>query len=258
MTLHYRALPEISGAQFGSLPDTGENTAWTQPLGAPIYGAAGALAALRAPQNLPALGGGYARIGKRVLDIVLAIVALFLAAPVLVALTLALWIESGNPLYTQYRLGMNGRHFRMFKLRTMVRNADALLAQCLERDPALRAEWDLTQKLKHDPRITPVGRLLRKTSLDELPQILNVIKGDMSIVGPRPMLPEQMPMYRNPHAYLGVRPGITGLWQVTARNEESFDLRAVLDMRYAQQLSLGKDLRIIGATFGVIFNATGY
>jgi len=94
--------------------------------------------------------------------------------------------------------------------------------------------------------------------MDELPQLFNVLKGDMSLVGPRPLLPEQMEMYRNPEAYLGVRPGITGLWQVTARNEENFDRRAIMDLRYVQRLSLGSDLRIMGSTFGAVCKATGY
>ncbi len=242
MTLHYRALPDLTGVDLGPMP-------------------AAPSAPIRVPQRsvaLPALGSAYAVVGKRMLDIALASVALVLAAPVLVLLAAALWIESGNPFYTQDRLGQHGRRFRMLKLRTMVIGAENRLEEFLDRDPALRTEWNLTQKLKRDPRITPVGRLLRKTSMDELPQILNVLKGDMSLVGPRPMLPAQLPLYLTPEAYLGLRPGITGLWQVTARNEESFDLRAVLDHRYAQRLTLGYDLRIIGATFGAIWRATGY
>ena len=125
-------------------------------------------------------------------------------------------------------------------------------------DPALRAEWELTQKLKRDPRITPLGRLIRKTSLDELPQLINVIRGDMSLVGPRPMLPDQLPLYRAPAAYLGLRPGLTGLWQVTARNAESFDLRAQIDQAYARRVTFARDLKIMAATFGALWNATGY
>ncbi len=253
MTLHYRAIPDLTGVDLGPLPSLAMYSAWAG-------GSAHAFAPVVAPETpaLPALHGGYARLGKRLLDIALAGVALLLAAPVLALLALALWIESGNPFYTQERLGLNGRRFRMFKLRTMVMNAEAKLADCLAADPVLRAEWALTQKLKRDPRITPLGRLLRKTSMDELPQILNVLKGDMSLVGPRPMLPDQMPLYLNPTAYTGLRPGITGLWQVTARNENSFDLRAILDLRYAQRLSFGYDLRIIAATFGAVWRATGY
>ena len=250
MTLHYRALPDPTGVVLGPLPATA-----TAPIVVPVP----VWSDLRlAPVPLPALHGGYARLGKRLLDLALGGLAAFLAAPVLLVLALALWIESGNPFYTQERLGLNGRRFRMFKLRTMVHHADSKLAACLEADPELRREWDLTQKLKRDPRITPLGRLLRKTSLDELPQVLNVLKGDMSLVGPRPMLPEQLPLYQHPGAYLGLRPGITGLWQVTERNETSFALRAALDLRYAQRLTFGFDLRIIVATVGSVCHATGY
>ena len=244
MTLHYRALPDPTGVVLGPLPVPASAQTWAET----------GLAAV----PLPALAGAYARFGKRSLDLVLGSIAAFLAAPVLLLLAVALWIESGNPFYTQERLGLNGRRFRMFKLRTMVRDADGKLAACLDADPELRLEWDLTQKLKRDPRITPLGRLLRKTSLDELPQVLNVLIGDMSLVGPRPMLPEQLPLYAHPAAYLGLRPGITGLWQVTARNENSFALRATLDLRYAQRLKFGFDLRIILATFGSVWHATGY
>jgi len=202
--------------------------------------------------------GLYARFGKRAIDIVLALIALVLSAPVLALLVLALWIEGGQPIFLQRRLGKGGRVFRMWKLRTMVVGADRKLAECLAADPELKREWDLTQKLKCDPRITPLGRFLRKTSLDELPQIINVLKGDMSLVGPRPMLPEQLPLYLHPEAYLALRPGITGLWQVTARNEDAFALRAVLDRDYFDRLSLGGDLRLIGATFGAVVNGTGY
>jgi len=208
------------------------------------------------PAALP--GGPYARTGKRALDLVIGGLALILALPVLVILALALWVESGNPFFFQRRLGQGGREFRMWKLRTMVPDADRKLAACLAADPALKREWDLTQKLKRDPRITPLGRFIRKTSLDELPQIVNVLKGDMSLVGPRPMLPEQLPLYPHPDAYLALRPGITGLWQVTARNENVFALRAVIDRDYLNRLSLGQDLRIMGATFGAVVQATGY
>lgn len=214
-------------------------------------------ASRQAGRPMPA-SGPYARFGKRALDIVLAAVALFLAAPVLVVLALALWIESGNPLFFQRRLGKDGRVFHMWKLRTMVLGADRKLAACLAADPALKLEWDTTQKLKRDPRVTRLGRFLRQTSLDELPQIVNVLKGDMSLVGPRPMLPEQMPLYLHPEAYLALRPGISGLWQVTARNEEAFALRATLDKQYHESLSLREDLRIIGATFGAVVQGTGY
>jgi exopolysaccharide production protein ExoY len=244
MTLHYRDASDRGVIDIGPLAASGPYSLVGKPA-----------ALLRAEHSEKS---SYARYGKRTMDIVLASVALFLSAPVLILLAIAMWIEGGNPFYTQERLGRNGRRFRMYKLRTMVIDAESRLSQCLSDNSALRAEWDSTQKLKRDPRITPIGRLLRKTSMDELPQIFNVLKGDMSIVGPRPMLPEQLPLYEAPDAYLGLRPGITGLWQVTARNEHSFSLRAVLDQRYASKVTLKSDIKIIGATFGVLLRTTGY
>jgi len=256
--MQYRSLSDSSGSDRRQLIDNRDLSVWNESLGFVYDTGMSGFVATPKPAMALALNGTYARKGKRVLDVVLASVAVVLAFPAFLLLALALWAESGNPFFFQERLGQNGRRFRMLKLRSMVRDADALLQTCLENDPKLRAEWDLTQKLKHDPRITPIGRLVRKTSMDELPQLFNVLKGDMSLVGPRPLLPEQMEMYRNPEAYLGVRPGITGLWQVTARNEENFDRRAIMDLRYVQRLSLGSDLRIMGSTFGAVCKATGY
>lgn len=140
----------------------------------------------------------------------------------------------------------------------MVPDAEERLECALRGDPALRREWDLTQKLRHDPRITRLGHCLRRTSLDELPQLLNVIRGDMSLVGPRPMLPEQMALYPDLDVYLSMRPGITGLWQVTARNEQAFARRAHFDRSYRDQLSFRSDVAILGATVGVVIAATGW
>lgn len=236
-----------------------------QPLSArfsPDPARSGAETALRSypgwRRNIAPPRGLYDRLGKRPLDMVLAALALVLAAPVLVLLMLALWIEGGRPVFTQLRLGRDGRQFRMFKLRSMVVDAEARLQACLEADPALRAEWELSQKLKKDPRVTWLGKLIRKTSLDELPQLFNVLRGDMSLVGPRPMLPDQLPLYLAPESYLALRPGLTGLWQVTARNDQSFAVRAMLDRDYAQEVSLRGDLRIMLSTVGAVVRATGY
>ena len=200
--------------------------------------------------------GGYGRGPKRALDLLL--VAL-LALPVLMTVLplMALVALDGHaPLFLQARRGRGGRVFRMVKLRTMRHDAEAVLEATLAADPAARAEWDRDQKLRHDPRITPVGRLLRRTSLDELPQLLNVALGQMSMVGPRPMLPSQRPYYPGDE-YFSLRPGITGLWQVSVRNEASFAERAGCDRRYLESLSLGADLAILGRTFGVVLAATG-
>ena len=273
MTLHYRALPDLTGADLradlrAELPaDLYSASLIDEGLPRPPYGSfypratpQGVLAAPQAtpaPAAAPGRTGAYLLWGKRAIDVVLASAALVMALPVLMVLSLLLAAEGGNPFFTQTRVGRDGRVFRMFKLRTMVPGAEAKLAECLERDPAMLEEWLRTQKLRHDPRITPLGRLLRMTSLDELPQLLNVLLGDMSLVGPRPMLPEQLPLYRHPEAYVSLAPGITGLWQVTARCDESFELRAELDATYARRVHFLGDLRILFATVGAVLKATG-
>lgn len=200
----------------------------------------------------------YRDHGKRALDIMLVLLGLPLALPLTGLLALALWLEGGQPFYWQERIGRGGRRFFILKLRTMVRDADQMLQGLLECDPALRREWMETQKLKKDPRITRVGALLRTTSLDELPQLWNVLKGEMSLVGPRPMLPEQMPLYGDPNPYLALRPGITGIWQISARNEKNFAYRNEMDSVYNAGLRLGLDVAILMKTFGVMVRRTGY
>jgi len=144
----------------------------------------------------------------------------------------------------------------MWKFRTMVPNAEAILSQYLADNPEARAEWDSKQKLAKDPRITKVGRILRRTSVDELPQLLNVFAGDMSLVGPRPMMPSQQALYPG-HGYYRLRPGLTGKWQISERHTSTFAERAVYDDAYEQDLSLGTDLGIIGRTIGVVLRCTG-
>nr|WP_322786410.1 sugar transferase [Pseudophaeobacter arcticus] len=201
---------------------------------------------------------GYALAGKRLLDLALVLLALPVALPIILLSAVMLWLESGLPFYSQDRLGQHGKSFRIFKLRTMVRDADARLQSFLESDPELRHEWETTQKLKHDPRITRVGRFLRMTSLDELPQLWNVATGTMSLVGPRPMLPEQLSLYGEATAYFAVKPGITGVWQVSTRNESSFASRAKADADYLRQMGLQQDLSLIWRTVGVVAKGTGY
>ena len=210
------------------------------------------------PCSRQALQGFYARRAKRAIDVVVALIAIVLSLPVMLILLLALWVEGGNPVFSQDRLGKDGRRFRMFKLRSMVPGAEAKLAAYLAKNPAAAREWALKQKLRHDPRITRLGWLIRKTSLDELPQLFNVLKGDMSLVGPRPMLPDQLPLYLHPSAYLAVRPGLSGLWQVSARNDESFEIRAEIDRQYVERLSPGLDARILLATGRAVLRGTGH
>ena len=200
----------------------------------------------------------YRRTGKWALDVALVLLSLPFVLPLIGVLALAIFLRDGKmPFYSQDRLGKGGRIYRLWKLRTMVVDADRLLAAHLAADPAARQEWHETQKLKRDPRITRVGRLLRKSSLDELPQLWNVLKGDMSLVGPRPMMPEQRRLYPG-EAYYRLLPGITGPWQVSERNATTFAARAGFDTDYERRLSLGADLRLLLATMRVVVRGTGY
>lgn len=197
--------------------------------------------------------GFYRSYGKRFLDFFLALILVPVVVPVLIVLALLI---GRSPFYSQTRIGKDGRTFRMWKLRSMVRDADAALAACLARDPKLRREWDLNQKLDQDPRITRIGRLIRKTSFDELPQLWNVLRGDMSIVGPRPMMLDQKDLYPG-QAYYRLRPGLTGPWQVSDRNAVSFRARAQFDEDYEHHLSFRGDCGLILKTIRVVLRATG-
>lgn len=203
--------------------------------------------------------GLYARGGKRLFDIVLVVLMLPFALPLIGFFALILKMQGFSPFYVQRRLGRNGKEFNVLKLRTMYPGADAILQTILAADPAKRAEWDSTQKLKHDPRITPIGHILRKTSIDELPQLLNVLFGDMSLLGPRPMMINQAQLY-GPSLpdYMAVRPGISGLWQVTERNDSDFRRRAQLDSAYVHTLSFRQDLWLVLQTARAVLRSTGY
>lgn len=201
--------------------------------------------------------GVYDRRFKRALDILAILITLPLIVPVIAILAILTALDGHNPFYWQERVGRHGRVFRIWKLRTMVPDADELLSAYLDAHPEARAEWELTQKLKSDPRITRVGAILRKTSLDELPQLWNVLKGQMSLVGPRPMMTSQQHLYHG-FAYYTLRPGITGLWQVTDRNSSAFEKRVEYDTEYAEKLSFRLDLSILVRTLGVVTKGTGY
>lgn len=204
----------------------------------------------------PSKPGIYRNVFKRALDVVAVLMAAPVVVPIILILALLVAREGGRPFYSQFRVGKNGRPFRMWKLRTMVLDADARMTAYLDANPEARAEWDRNQKLRIDPRITRFGQFLRKTSLDELPQLWNVFFGDMSLVGPRPMMLNQQSMYPG-KAYFLVRPGVTGLWQTTDRNQTSFEARAEFDTIYDDTLSFGADLRIIFKTVGVVVKGTG-
>lgn len=209
-------------------------------------------------QRLPNQQTGlYRRWGKHALDLGLVI----LSAPVwlLVTVTAAasiVMIDRHNPFYSQIRLGQNGQRFRMWKLRTMSKDADLRLALLLASDSQARDEWQTHQKLRDDPRITKTGAFLRKTSLDELPQLFNVLRGDMSLVGPRPIMECQRDQYPG-EEYFDMRPGLTGLWQVCERNSCSFSERAQYDAIYASDQTLMLDLAIMLKTLGVVVQCTG-
>jgi lipopolysaccharide/colanic/teichoic acid biosynthesis glycosyltransferase len=199
----------------------------------------------------------YRHVFKRLLDITLIVIAIPVVVPLVGFLALLVALNGGRPFYSQPRIGQGGRIYRIWKLRTMVHDADNALDACLDADPALRAEWETTQKLREDPRITPLGRILRKTSLDELPQLWNVLRGEMSLVGPRPMMPDQQKLYEG-SAYYRLRPGITGIWQVSQRNDGSFADRVMYDEEYDRTLSLATDLRLLAATVRVVLRGTGH
>lgn len=199
----------------------------------------------------------YRNGAKRVLDTLIVLAAAPVVIPVILALALLVRLQGGQAFYSQPRVGLGGRTYTMWKLRSMTRDADQALEAHLAANPAARAEWDSTQKLKNDPRITKLGRILRKSSLDELPQLLNVLKGEMSLVGPRPMMPEQREMYPGT-AYYKLRPGITGMWQVSKRNESTFADRARFDAQYDRCLSLRTDIKLLLATVRVVLRGTGH
>lgn len=201
--------------------------------------------------------GIYSNGAKRVFDITLILLALPVVIPIILLLAILVKCDGGPSFYSQLRVGKNGHLYTMWKLRSMILSADAKLEAHLDSDPAARAEWDITQKLKSDPRITRIGRFLRKSSLDELPQLWNVLIGDMSLVGPRPMMPDQQAIYPG-KSYFYLRPGITGNWQVSQRNQSTFADRAIFDDQYSQDLSFAMDTKLLLATVVVVLNATGH
>lgn len=191
---------------------------------------------------------------KRLFDIAFASAVLILFSPLYLVLAIAVAASSPGPIfYVQSRVGKNFKRFHCIKFRTMVVNADRLLEEMMARDPALRQEFETTCKLKRDPRITWIGNFLRRTSLDEFPQFWNVLVGDMSVVGPRPLVPEELPMYgRKIRKVLTVKPGITGLWQVSGRNDLPYDRRISIDVYYASARNFALDCWIILKTLWVV------
>ncbi len=195
---------------------------------------------------------------KRLLDITLCVLAFPVLFPLFLLLAALIRLDSPGPaIYRQQRLGRGGKVIYVCKFRTMVQNADEVLKDILKRDAALREEWAQDHKLKHDPRITRIGAFLRKTSLDELPQLINVLTGDMSLVGPRPIVEAEVAKYGDVYEdYCCVRPGITGLWQISGRNNTTYEERVSLDQYYISNWSVWMDLWILGRTVPVVL--TGY
>lgn len=199
----------------------------------------------------------YRKYIKRALDVAFTLALAPIVLPFICAAAFLIAMDGRNPFYSQLRIGEGGKVFRLLKLRTMVHNADKRLEAYLATNPEARDEWDSTQKLKKDPRVTLVGRILRKTSLDELPQLWNVLTGEMSIVGPRPMMVNQKDAYLG-KAYYRLQPGITGLWQVSDRNEGEFVGRVRYDEIYDRVCSLKTDLWVLMRTVVVVVRCTGY
>jgi len=199
------------------------------------------------------------RFLKRFLDIVLSSIICLLASPFFLVIGALIKLESRGPVfYGHVRLGRGGVPFKSWKFRSMVRDSERALRELLERDPVARAEWESSYKLRKDPRITRIGSFLRKTSLDELPQLWNVLRGEMSLIGPRPIIADEVPKYGEYYRiFSSVRPGMSGLWQVSGRSDTDYDERVALDVFYIQSWSLWLDLHILLKTFGVVLLGKG-
>jgi lipopolysaccharide/colanic/teichoic acid biosynthesis glycosyltransferase len=207
----------------------------------------------------PVGGSRLLQVAKRSMDILLAGSFFLFLGWAYALIAAGVLLTSGGPaIYMQPRYGKNGKVFRFYKFRTMASDADFVLAQHLRENAAARREWQMFQKLEHDPRITRFGAFLRRYSIDEFPQFWNVLKGDMSMVGPRPCMFAQKDLY-GPYwdYYCAVRPGITGLWQISGRNEVSYRRRAAMDAEYVATLSLLRDVVILLKTFHVVIGARG-
>ncbi|CAD7038432.1 exopolysaccharide biosynthesis protein [Pseudorhizobium endolithicum] len=201
------------------------------------------------------LGG----LAKRGFDISAAALALIVFSPIfLMIMALVKFSDGGSVFYGHRRVGHNGRYFHCLKFRTMVVNGEEVLRKHLQANPQAAEEWRATRKLRSDPRVTAVGTVLRKLSLDELPQLINILRGDMSVVGPRPVVDEELGIYDS-HAvyYLRTRPGLTGLWQISGRNDVSYETRIAFDTHYVQNWSLIQDLIIIAKTIPAVCLSRG-
>lgn len=211
----------------------------------------GTLARLRARDS--------SELALRTLNQLAAAALLVAFAPVFLVVAFLIWRTDGAPIFFgHYRVGRHGRMFKCWKFRSMVVNSQEVLAHILASSPEAREEWAREQKLSHDPRITRIGAFLRKTSLDELPQLYNVLKGEMYLVGPRPITLAELDRYGNARwHYLHATPGMTGLWQVSGRSETTYDERVALDREYVEARSLWSDITILFKTVGVVLGKHG-
>ncbi len=193
------------------------------------------------------------------MNLALALVALVILAPLLICAALAVFAQDGgSPIFAHRRIGKDGRHFKCLKFRSMAVDAEARLNQLLSSDPVARAEWEKDHKLRNDPRVTRLGAFLRKSSIDELPQLFNVLRGEMSLVGPRPIVDAEVGKYgRRFASYCAVKPGITGLWQVSGRNDTSYRTRVALDCVYAARRSALLDFKVMCATVPAVLTSRG-
>ncbi|WP_232495480.1 sugar transferase [Novosphingobium kaempferiae] len=202
---------------------------------------------------------GQHSVTGRVFDVAISLLAILIFLPFLVLTTLAIKLSAPGPvLFVQSRIGRDGKPFPCLKFRTMVVNSQDVLTELLAQSPDARAEWERDQKLRNDPRITGIGSILRKSSLDELPQLFNILAGHMSVVGPRPIIETEIIRYGSRFAaYCSVRPGLTGLWQVSGRNEIAYDTRIRLDARYALRKSTLYDIGICLRTVPAVLASRG-
>jgi len=197
---------------------------------------------------------------KRLFDIVFSLFAIIITLPITIPIAIIIKLtDGGSIIYGHERVGKDGKKFKMLKFRSMCMNADKKLKEILKNDSKAKEEWEKTFKLKNDPRITPIGKFLRKTSLDELPQFINVLKGDMSVVGPRPVVEEELKKYYKDKAelYKSVKPGVTGYWQVEGRSDTDYNERIKMDEYYIKNRSFLMDLKIILKTIKVMITGKG-
>ena len=198
-------------------------------------------------------------LAKRLFDVAVSAPLLLFAIPLLALIGLLILLLNGRPIFIRHpRVGKDGRAFLCLKFRTMVVDAEAALIRHLAASPSARQEWEASRKLRDDPRVTALGQALRQSSLDELPQLLNVLRGEMSLVGPRPIVAEETKYYgHNLHYYLATRPGITGLWQISGRSDVSYEHRVSMDVQYVRNWSLVRDIVILVLTAPSVIRSKG-